>query len=72
MRVLAILGLLFAIIFGIIAIPEISALQDEGEALSGNISLVFGNVTGLAMIVLGLISLGSIVAAIGALWHASK
>ncbi len=69
MRVLPILGFLFAIIFGIIAIPEISALQDEGELLSGNISLVFENVTGLAMIVLGLISLGSIVAAFGALMH---
>ena len=69
MRILAVLGLLFAVIFGIIAIPEISALQDEGEALSGNISLVFANVTGLAMIVLGLISLGSIVAAAGILWR---
>ncbi len=69
MRILAVLGLLFAVIFGIIAIPEISALQDEGEALGGNISLVFGNVTGLAMIILGLISLGSIVAAAGVLWR---
>ena len=45
-----IMGGMFALIFLIVAIPEISSLQDQGETLAGNLPLVWDKVTGLAVI----------------------
>ncbi len=44
------MGGMFALIFLIVAIPEISSLQDQGETLSGNLPLVWDKITGLAVI----------------------
>jgi hypothetical protein len=57
MRIATVLGLLFAFIMAIVAVPSISALQDTGETLSGNLPLVFQRITGLWVIVGGTIGL---------------
>ncbi len=44
------MGGLFALIFLIVAIPEVSTLQDQGETLSGNLPLIWDKITGLAVI----------------------
>lgn len=61
MRMATALGLLFAVIFGMMMVPEISTLQDVGEGLPGGLSEFFGNITLVVVAMVGVLSLGSLV-----------
>lgn len=59
-----VIGLLFAVIFIVIAIPEVSSLQDSGEALTGNLPLVWDKVTGIFVIIGGTVAIGTLIGGI--------
>ena len=59
MRIVTGLALLFAIIFGLMIVPEISDLQDIGEGISG-LAPFFENITFMVMALIGAIAVGSV------------
>ena len=61
MRILTAFGLLFAFIVMLVAVPEVSALQDVGEGLTGDIALFFSSLTGLWVFALAILGLGTTV-----------
>lgn len=69
MQIVVGLGLLLTLLLGMMAIPEISALQDQGEALSGDISIFFSRVTGVFLIVTVVIGAGTLVALFAMLFN---
>jgi hypothetical protein len=62
MRIAAALGLLFAIGLGVLAIAEVSALQPNGEALSGAVGKLYGRTHLMALVMLAFVAIGSLCA----------
>ena len=63
MRFAAISGLFFLPIVGLMALPEIIDLQATGEGLTGDISVFFGRITFLIMVLFGAIAFGTVAVA---------
>ena len=59
MRAAAAIGLLLAIVMGVLAIPQVSALQD-GQALSGPLGEFFANITVLLLIIVAVLMIGTL------------
>ncbi len=59
MRIIPALGLLMAIIFGVMMVPEFSALQDVGETLPGGLATWFGNFNAVAIVLVLIVTVGS-------------
>ena len=62
MRMVTALGLLFAMVFGMMMIPEVSALQDVGEGLPGGLSEFFGKTTVFVLALVLVLGAGSVIA----------
>ncbi len=67
MRFAAISGLFFVLILGVMALPEVIDLQVTGEGLTGDISVFFGKITFLILVLFGAIAVGTVVVAVSVL-----
>tara|TARA_Y100000310_G_scaffold313594_1_gene362109 strand:- start:253 stop:501 length:249 start_codon:yes stop_codon:yes gene_type:complete len=65
MKYAALIGLLFALVMGMIAVTQVSTLQDEGESIAGGVGSLFGVLTPLTLImVVGGIGIGLVIGAV--------
>lgn len=63
MRIAAIFGLVLAMVIGLLAVAEVSGLQDQGETLSGTLGAFFDRLTLMfLLVVLGAVFIGSLAA----------
>ncbi len=61
MRGITGIGLVLAFVVALLAIPYISGLQDEGEALGGVMGTFFSTITPMAVIIfLGVLGFGTV------------
>lgn len=68
MKAATILALVFAAALGLLAVPQISDVQDQGESLGNNVGGLISNVTAMTVVLMVTVVVGGLLMAGWVIW----